>query len=38
MHDNVIIKTEMLLEVLLLIIILTVLGFHPQSILEAVIN
>lgn len=38
MHGNVIIKSELLLEVLLLIIILTVLGFHPQSILEAVFN
>ena len=37
MHDKVI-RSEMLLEVLLLIIISTVLGFHPQSILEAVIN
>lgn len=37
MHDNVIIKSEMLLEVLL-IIILSALGFHPQSILEAMIN
>lgn len=38
MHDNVTIKSEMLLEVLLIIIVLIVLGFHSQSILEAAIN